>query len=190
LLILNGANVNVPASHFRETGGAKGIITRKKTPLMYAAIIGNSEIAKILIKNGADVNAKDFRDNTALSYATGNINLEIVKILIENGADVNPIGLITRDGGDSAIEGTPLMLAVSDYYPSGSYYPFPDDGDNYRHERPKRELRKKENQEIIKLLLENKADVNIKIEGKTPLSLVIEKRDNDTIKLLKKYHAK
>ena len=80
------------------------------------------------------------------------------------------------------------MVAVSGSYPAGSDYPHDDE--NYRHEKPKRELRKKQNQEIIKLLLENKADVNIEIEGKTPLSLAIEKQDKDTIKLLKKYHAK
>ena len=99
LLILNGANlnVNVKPSNFRTTGRDEEIITGRKTPLMYTAIIGNSEIARILIKYGADVNQIDVHGNTALSHAIGNINLEIVKILIKNGADVNPIDRTGRD---------------------------------------------------------------------------------------------
>jgi ankyrin repeat protein len=42
---------------------------------------------KILISNGADVNAKAYY--TALHFASKNGHLEIVKILISNGADVN-----------------------------------------------------------------------------------------------------
>ena len=51
-------------------------------------IINNIDIIKLLIDKGADVNAKDDYRNTPLHYAK---DLEIVKLLIDNGADVNAI---------------------------------------------------------------------------------------------------
>jgi ankyrin repeat protein len=61
------------------------------------------EMASLLIKNGADVNARDIRGITALMQAASEGHNRTVKLLIESGADVNaqgPTGL------------TPLMLAI------------------------------------------------------------------------------
>ena len=59
-----------------------------KTPLIIA--VGNSYIdtAKILIENGADVNAIDFEGWRALSYAVNNGDIEIAKLLLENKAKI------------------------------------------------------------------------------------------------------
>ena len=59
-----------------------------KTPLIIA--VGNSYIdtAKILIENGADVNAIDFEGWSALSYAVNNGDIEIAKLLLENKAKI------------------------------------------------------------------------------------------------------
>ena len=59
-----------------------------KTPLIIA--VGNSylETAKILIENGADVNAVDFEGWSALSYAVNNGDIEIAKLLITNKAKI------------------------------------------------------------------------------------------------------
>ncbi len=38
---------------------------------------------------GADVNAKDFRDETPISYAVWEVHEDIVELLIGKGADVN-----------------------------------------------------------------------------------------------------
>ena len=46
----------------------------------------NVDIAKVLINNGADVNAKDRRGQTPLFWTR---NVDIAKVLINNGADVN-----------------------------------------------------------------------------------------------------
>lgn len=62
------------------------------TPLMCAARVGNINAVKILIKNGADVNAVSYCGTTALMFAVnGNEqnSPEVVDILLENGADVN-----------------------------------------------------------------------------------------------------
>ena len=55
-----------------------------KTPLIIA--VGNSYIdtAKILIENGANINAVDIEGWSALSYAVNNGDIEIAKLLLEN----------------------------------------------------------------------------------------------------------
>ncbi|TKZ36171.1 ankyrin repeat domain-containing protein [Brachyspira catarrhinii] len=59
-----------------------------KTPLIIA--VGNSylETAKILIENGANVNAVDFEGWSALSYAVNNGDIEIAKLLLSNDAKI------------------------------------------------------------------------------------------------------
>ena len=61
--------------------------------LMAAARGKNKEAVERLIKEGADVNAKD-KDNgyTVLLYVAESGNLDMVKHLVKNGADVNAKG--------------------------------------------------------------------------------------------------
>src|SRR4030042_6269818 len=76
------------------------------TPLMMAAYDGYTEIAKLLIEKGAEVNAKGGgdMDMTPLIYAASQDRLDMVKLLIENGANVN---VKTKYGW------TPLFFAAS-----------------------------------------------------------------------------
>lgn len=60
-----------------------------KTPLLLAAAEGNPIIAKLLIKNGANVTAKDNTGNTALHHAVSFGHKDSARILVENGANVN-----------------------------------------------------------------------------------------------------
>ena len=55
-------------------------------------VIKNPFILQLLIKNGADVNATNFSDNTPLHYAVAENLLESSKVLIENGANINSKG--------------------------------------------------------------------------------------------------
>ena len=59
-----------------------------KTPLIIA--VGNSYIdtSKILIENGANINAVDIEGWSALSYAVNNGDIEIAKLLLENKAKI------------------------------------------------------------------------------------------------------
>jgi len=76
------------------------------TPLMVAAYDGYTEIAKLLIEKGAEVNAKGGveMDMTPLIFAASQDRLNMVRLLIEHGANVN---VKTRYGW------TPLFFAVS-----------------------------------------------------------------------------
>ena len=52
---------------------------------------GNTEIMKLLIENGANVNLIDTAGETPLTYAIHCNNLEATNLLIENGANMNLI---------------------------------------------------------------------------------------------------
>lgn len=80
--IMNGANVNA----------------RTKTTwtvLMEVVDEGITEVAELLLKHGADVNAKSYSDDkffkgwTALMCAAWNGNTEMAELLLKHGADVN-----------------------------------------------------------------------------------------------------
>ena len=58
-----------------------------KTALIVAAEIGRTNIVRLLLARGAEVNARDQWLETALHYASLNGNFEIVKMLIAAGAD-------------------------------------------------------------------------------------------------------
>ena len=75
ILLANNANVNARA---------KGI-----TPLHVAASVNDNDVSKILIINGADINAKDDSEITPLHYAVSFYAKEIVQLLITNGVDLN-----------------------------------------------------------------------------------------------------
>ncbi len=70
------------------------------TPLMYAALYGDVDSVRQLLKTGADPNLQNEAGATALMWATD--NLEIVTELIAHGADVNAKSSDSR---------TPLLIA-------------------------------------------------------------------------------
>jgi ankyrin repeat protein len=73
-----GAEVNLPS---RES--------MKVTPLASAAAAKQTEIARLLIAHGANVNARAASGHIPLHEASANGNVELVKLLIDSGADIN-----------------------------------------------------------------------------------------------------
>ncbi len=74
-----------------------------ETALIIAARKGNLDIARTLLKAGADINARTKYDDTALTAATYFCHPNVAKFLIEQGADVN-----AKNAGYGS---TPLMNA-------------------------------------------------------------------------------
>lgn len=91
ILIDHGANPNTASNN-----------QFKVTPLHSACAVSNYDIAEILIKNGADVNAKQMQNVTPLHSAAHNGQTKLVKLLIDNGAEIDS----KMDNGQ-----TPLFMA-------------------------------------------------------------------------------
>ena len=79
--------------------------TRGETPLLWAARFGQSQVAELLIAEGADVNVKDDAWGfTPLGYAVSRGHKESTELLIAEGAEVN-----AKDSDGS----TPLHYAAT-----------------------------------------------------------------------------
>ncbi|MGB6340817.1 MAG: ankyrin repeat domain-containing protein [Candidatus Aminicenantaceae bacterium] len=97
LLIANGLDVNAKSTASGET--------KDITPLHAAAGKGNIEVAEVLIRNGAELEARlSQNQNTPLHLAVRNNHKAAVALLIDKGADVN---------AKSKRGETPLDLAIS-----------------------------------------------------------------------------
>ncbi len=59
------------------------------TPLIVAAVFGQTEAARVLVQNGAEVDARNNDGSTALLTAAFFCHPETVELLLESGADVN-----------------------------------------------------------------------------------------------------
>ena len=142
------------------------IESQDMTPFFFAAARGYKEIAKLLLQNGANVNARvKLHQFTVLHAACMKGHIEIVKLLLQNGADINakdndkwtPLHWVAKNGNleiaklilqygadlnvKDQYQDTPLLLAVL-----------------------------KGNNEMVELLIQNGADVDVRNEdGNTPL---------------------
>ncbi|EAY15313.1 hypothetical protein TVAG_394570 [Trichomonas vaginalis G3] len=59
---------------------------QSETPLMISSILGNTEIAKILIEKGADLNLKSDLGYSALMYCSLYNSISVTKLLIQHSA--------------------------------------------------------------------------------------------------------
>lgn len=98
-LVKNKADVNYSES---VSQGEQAYID-EWTPLMWASVNGNTEIVKLLLKNGAWVNYLNSAVVSALWLAADNGHLAAVKELVKHGAHIN---------NRNAENVTPLMAAA------------------------------------------------------------------------------
>lgn len=78
----------------------------KVAPLHSACATSNVEMAKLLLQNGANVNAMQMNDITPLHSAAHNGSLEMVKLLVSHHADQNAKTTDGKTAYDMAIEGS------------------------------------------------------------------------------------
>ena len=82
-----------------------------RTPIGQAVERGNTEMARLLVERGADVD-REHRRNSPLTIAIYNGWPELVEILINAGASVNQHHRLKMGGDRSAYGRTPLMISV------------------------------------------------------------------------------
>ena len=184
------------------------------SPLMYAINEQNIDIIKLLLQYKADINYKTPAKRTPLMIATQLGNVDIVKLLIENKASTKTeIPLIFISIEHKKKEMIDFYLPKTDVNTVSQYDNLltisiiAQDVDIFKKILPKTKhlINKKSpggiyplflsislgNVEIIKLLLESGADINIKNEnGETPLNMAIIQGGNpELIDLLLKFKA-
>lgn len=81
------------------------------SPLGWAAISGKSNVVKLLLEKGANVNAKGGDGSTALHSAAFLGHVEAVKLLLANGADKT----IKKDDGMTALDVTQVDWGLTEF---------------------------------------------------------------------------
>jgi ankyrin repeat protein len=118
------------------------------TPLLLAAREGHSESVRALLDAGADVNQVSAGDKTSpLLIATINGHFDLAKLLLDKGADV-------KAAADN--NATPLYAALNVEWAPKALYP-----------QPRAQMNQKTTHlELMKALLDNGADPNIRLNKK------------------------
>jgi ankyrin repeat protein len=165
-----GADVKVRNTHGLE-------------PLYVAAEYGYLKVVKILLNNGADIDLENICRDIPLMLAIRNGHIEIVGFLLNNNIYTSCINLgdKLKDSLEWAIEAGQVKIAkfLLDHYDISLI----DKNDALKtaiyHRRG----------EIIKLLLNNGAEVNYLNERETPLSFACDEGRKDAVKILLKHGA-
>ena len=157
------------------------------TALMLASYAGHLDIVKLLVKMGADVNARRYTGETALIMASKNGNDKIVKFLISKGAYPE----FRCDGGDELINGTALCWACYNGHDAVVKTLLKAKAGDYLTSRgnPLTLAIIKGHTNVVALLLENGYDPNAVIHNETPLELAINNNHAEIVKILLKNNA-
>lgn len=173
------------------------------SPLRIASFYGNLEIVKLLVANGADIDTNG-PYGTPLFSAAGNGNLDVVKFLIENNANIDlentennatPLMVASEAGYFEVIEtllhagvevdkhancGTTALRLASIHGDIKLVKLLIDHKANVNangiYGTPLNTAVHSENLEIVRYLIQNKADVNLgdTVENLTPLMLAVQ----------------
>ncbi len=170
VLLDAGANLNVQDNY-------------GETALERAANNGQTETVRLLLERGAQIDIKNKWGGTALTRAIGAGHVDVVRLLIANGASVN---------ARYSNKATPLIVAA--YALSSTIKPsVPYSASEKATPRHKANLQaaKRRYLDIIKMLLDNGANVNAKdADGRTALRIVQEQQIDEAVRLLKKAVAR
>ncbi|MBD3842505.1 MAG: ankyrin repeat domain-containing protein [Campylobacterales bacterium] len=162
-LIDKGADVNIGSPLMASLNNKRGDI--------------NDQIAKLLIKNGADVNYTDHKGKSILidtcGYKMYGNRYELIQLFIDNGANIN----YKDNNGNTAL--MMLEISLSDEDKMMKVY---EDGTAELDYKADVVL---SSEKIMKLLIDNGADINAKNNmGMTPLMKYSMENNHRLVKIL------
>ncbi len=154
----------------------------EKPPICEYACIGNFEELKKLLEEGTNPDTQDSRGWTALMWASAERHDNIVKLLLEHGADPNKVNYLDRSAlGYAANYGLfqiskALIEKGAILNPKNEFTNFP----------PLTAAASKGHLEVVKLLVENGADIFHKGRGEqTALDIAMEEKYGEIAKYLR-----
>ena len=182
-------------------------------PLVYATRLGHPGIVQALIRAGADINANPEHGTTPLISAISGGNVETVKALLAAGARIDqpdrlhrtPLqeasswkrGEITRLLLDSSARLDPAALAIASLNGSAEQLHMllgagadPNANNGHALHEAARGCYRRDNTEIIRLLLEGGATPGVKTDGEyTPLHRAAGLCEPEAVRLLLRHGA-
>lgn len=158
----------------------------KTTPLLVSVFNNNYEIAKFLLKNGANPNIKNKYFDSPIEVVSKKKNYKIVKLLIIEGKiNLNDYKYLLLNATFKNDKILAKILLENGADPNVQF--------NYEKSRKNTSLNHaviNNNFNMAELLLKYKANPNIKNRrGNTPLSIAVKKDNYNMVKLLLKYDA-
>jgi ankyrin repeat protein len=150
---------------------------REETPFHVASREGFVELAWILLKHGADIEARDANDWSPLERATTKGDVELTRFLLEHGANVNAQDTRGR---------TPLYLASDWGKPALAQALLRHGADvKARNEDNQTPLHRAGVDEVAQILLEHGADANaLETRNRTPLHLASKNGEAGVVRVL------
>lgn len=147
------------------------------TPLIVAAAYGRTEVVRLLLDKGADVNMGNEGSETPLHYAARHGHTTVMNILLEHGADVSQAGTGC---------GTPLQWAARNGQIKGAELLLAYDADIDQNEGAAlRDAVGNQHAGMVRFLLEKGADVNAGgVYGCTALHTTADRDDVEIARLL------
>jgi uncharacterized protein len=190
--LANGATVNDALCNYKWNGKANyaqgNRVDSSRTLLTYAASKGYTDIIRVLLKYGADIEQIDYMGLTALIWAVDNGHIDTVRFLLANeGVEIGYINY--------RMVRTALMFAASNGHfdivkillDKGAEI----NAKGYGGETALMYAAEKGHIDIVKALLAKGAEINSKTdEGDTALTLASKNNHPDIVKLLKEAGAK
>ena len=155
---------------------ARGYRSRE-TPLLVASREGFVELARILLKHGADIETRDDSDWSPLERATTEGHAELTQVLLEHGANPN-----TQDEEAN----TPLHWASNLGKPAVVQVLLKHGADiEARNEYDETPLHRAKVKEVAQILLEHGANANtLEFRNRTPLHLASEQGRVGVVRVL------
>ena len=154
--------------------------SKEFTLLHFAANFGDTNVTKLLLEEGANIDIKDQNKNTPLHLAASNGHTDIAKLLLEKGSDLS---VVNKEGNTS------LHLAASNGHTDTVKFLMEEGSDlsvvNKEGNTSLHLAASNGHTDIVKLLVEKGSDLSaVNKDGGTPLQIAFYNNHTEIVKYL------